>query len=330
MKTLARLLLLCFAASLGAVASPVVDTAALVRRLGADSFGVRERATRQLLALGQAAEEAVREGQSDADAEVSGRCKALLPRLQKARLETRIKVFLSDDKVVLPGRETFAKLVGGDESARKHFGELFCSQADWLESARQNDRLSSLTPVRPPPGSRIVFEMPLFATACCGVPASSWRFGAGYRGRAGSATGWRAEGVADRGPCGRRVLIWPRRRDAPTGPPPDRRCGRLRLIDQHRNRTYQTARVVNQREESGLERGSKTRGEGPGHASGGGTSRPARRARDERGRNLTRALDTPDLAPRTRRGQHRCRGICGAGGIARRGPAAHAREELVP
>ena len=57
-------------------------------------------------------------GQSDADAEVSSRCKALLPQLEKARIEGRIKAFLADGKGRLPGWEAFAELAGDDGAAR--------------------------------------------------------------------------------------------------------------------------------------------------------------------------------------------------------------------
>jgi hypothetical protein len=107
---------------------------ALVRQLGDDSFEVRGRASLELLAMGHAAEDAVRKGQSDADAEVSSRCKAILPQLVKARLEGRIKAFLAGGKASLPGWELFAKLAGGDAAARKQFAELFRSQGDLLES----------------------------------------------------------------------------------------------------------------------------------------------------------------------------------------------------
>ena len=107
--------------------------AALVRQLGDDSFEVRRRAGRELLAMGAAAEDAVRKGQSDADAEVSSRCKALLPQLEKARIEGRIKAFLADGKGRLPGWEAFAKLAGDDGAARKSYAALFRRQADALE-----------------------------------------------------------------------------------------------------------------------------------------------------------------------------------------------------
>ncbi len=111
---------------------------ALVQQLGDESFEVRRRASSDLLKMGQAAEDAVRKGQSDADAEVSSRCKTLLPLLEKARFEARLKRFLADtkgqNKVLLPGWEPFAKLAGEDETARRYFADLFRSQSALLES----------------------------------------------------------------------------------------------------------------------------------------------------------------------------------------------------
>jgi hypothetical protein len=58
----------------------------LIADLDSDSFEARERASRELAALGKAAEPALRRAQEGAFAEVSRRVKALLARLNKSGL----------------------------------------------------------------------------------------------------------------------------------------------------------------------------------------------------------------------------------------------------
>src|SRR5437870_3283502 len=92
-RSLLACLLLC---PLSALAEAPPSPAELVRQLGDDSFEVRREAGEKLVALGAAAESAVRAGLKSADPEVRRQCRLLLPRLLAADREARFKAFLAD------------------------------------------------------------------------------------------------------------------------------------------------------------------------------------------------------------------------------------------
>jgi len=111
--------------------------ARLVRRLGAEAFTERAEAAAELLKLGQAAEDALRKGLNDSDAEVRGGCQRLLSQLLDAGRETRMREFLADParlETPLPGWKRFSSLAGTDLAARKRFAEIYRADGTLLAS----------------------------------------------------------------------------------------------------------------------------------------------------------------------------------------------------
>jgi hypothetical protein len=93
------------------------DPSKLVRDLGSPRFAVREAAEQKLVALGSKAKAAVVAGTKGADAEVTRRCEAILPKIRSAERQALV------DNGVWPsqGGETFRKLVGETREARRLF-----------------------------------------------------------------------------------------------------------------------------------------------------------------------------------------------------------------
>jgi hypothetical protein len=100
----------------------------LVRRLGDESYRVREEASKELLQLGLAAREALLQGVKDSDLEVRRRCRDLLPSILEADRQARLDSLLADteDKQDhgLPGWNRFRQVAGADLPARKFFVAL--------------------------------------------------------------------------------------------------------------------------------------------------------------------------------------------------------------
>ncbi len=98
------------------------DTAArarqLVQQLGAERFEQREHAAAELVRLGPAAREAVRQGLQSPDPEVRKRCRTILRLLEHHWLRQRLAQFLADpdahDLDQLPGWKDFLQALGGD------------------------------------------------------------------------------------------------------------------------------------------------------------------------------------------------------------------------
>jgi hypothetical protein len=148
---------------------------ALVRQLGERSYRVRERAVRELLAMGLAARKAVEDGTKDKDPEVRKRCLDLLPDILQAGFRARLKAFRADKdgkkQHNLPGWKLYREIVGSDQEARTFFADLCwenaglmdlfekepgravaavanrCEQLQALQRFPQSGRLPSLRPV---------------------------------------------------------------------------------------------------------------------------------------------------------------------------------------
>jgi hypothetical protein len=101
---------------------------ALVRQLGQRSFRVRDRAVRELLAMGLAARKAVEDGTKDKDPEVRKRCLDLLPDLLQAEFRARLEAFRADKdgkkQHDLPGWKLYREIAGNDREARAFFADL--------------------------------------------------------------------------------------------------------------------------------------------------------------------------------------------------------------
>jgi hypothetical protein len=121
---LPTLLLLPFLATEVRADDPLA-AAELVRRLGDDSYQVREEASKELLRLGAAAREALQEGTKDSDLEIRRRCRELLPSVLEAQRQAQLEAFIADKdgklKHNLPGWRRFRQVAGEDAAARRLF-----------------------------------------------------------------------------------------------------------------------------------------------------------------------------------------------------------------
>src|SRR6266702_7953238 len=90
--------------------------AGLVRDLGAGSFIVRQRATRELTDLGIVARDALQAACHDPDAEVRVRARTILATVSESDFRIRLEAFAADydgrQKVTLPGWEVFEASFG--------------------------------------------------------------------------------------------------------------------------------------------------------------------------------------------------------------------------
>jgi hypothetical protein len=99
--------------------------AELVRRLGDESYPVREQASKELLRLGLAARDALLAGARDPDAEIRRRCRDLLPTILEADRSARLEAFIADQEGKhqhdLPGWRRFRQVAGNGPAARQLF-----------------------------------------------------------------------------------------------------------------------------------------------------------------------------------------------------------------
>ena len=110
--------------------------AALVEKLGADSFEVREDAYARLQKMGKAAVKALEAGTRHKDKEISERCKQLLALATRPDAEVALDALLHDKDstlvLKLPSYERFKKLFGDDRKARTLFVEVYTREGDLL------------------------------------------------------------------------------------------------------------------------------------------------------------------------------------------------------
>jgi hypothetical protein len=122
-------------ASLAVSAEQAARARDLVRLLGSNSFRDRDRAARELAAMGRAALPALHVGRDDPDPEVRMRVAALLPRAEADELRARIETFLADAEAKythdLPGFNKFRAVAGDDRAARDLFAEILKNRANY-------------------------------------------------------------------------------------------------------------------------------------------------------------------------------------------------------
>lgn len=111
----------------------------LVEQLGSDSFRDRQRAERELSAMGLPAKNALLQGLTSRDAEVKDRCRRLLVVVLEQDYQARVDAFAADTQGLvdhhLPGWERFRNLAGATPSARQLFVDMQRSESKLLESA---------------------------------------------------------------------------------------------------------------------------------------------------------------------------------------------------
>ncbi len=127
-------LLLGASMTVSAQPEPPQRAAELVRQLGDPSFKARQKASDELERLGVAALDALRKGVGNPDAEISDRCRKLLPRALDLHLRRQLDVLVGDrDAPVpedLPGIKRWIKIAGDGKESRELYASVFrdCSQ----------------------------------------------------------------------------------------------------------------------------------------------------------------------------------------------------------
>jgi hypothetical protein len=111
-------------------------TAALIQKLGDNSFEVREDAHKQLEKMGKDAIPALEDGVKNDDLEISTRSKRLLALATRTDIEVALDAFLADKdtKLILklPSYERYKKLFGDDQAARTMFVEMYSLEGNLL------------------------------------------------------------------------------------------------------------------------------------------------------------------------------------------------------
>ena len=173
MLFLARQVLLLLVASIlfvgatstnAAAAEPPASIDALIARLGADKYAVRERASRDVVAAGLAARDALVEALVHSDAEIARLAREALLAVLAADFHVRVARFAVDDDPEndhgFAGWTRFQKIAGSDEGARAQFVEMQRAEAVLLEVAEQSpDQLADAMIVR---SERLAADFPRF------------------------------------------------------------------------------------------------------------------------------------------------------------------------
>ena len=119
-------------------------TAALVQKLGDNSFEVREDAHKQLEQMGKDAIKALEQGAESEDLEISSRSKRLLALATRTEIEVALDAFLADKEtkliLKLPSYERFKKTLGDDASARALFVEMYTTEGDLLAGLERDPK----------------------------------------------------------------------------------------------------------------------------------------------------------------------------------------------
>jgi hypothetical protein len=128
-------------------APPKTDAEQLVEQLGDVEFGVRERATNQLVALGLPALDALRAGAEHPDREIRYRSQRILAIVQDLDFESRLEAFIADRDSErdydLPGWKKYRSFVGDNESVRELFVEMQRAEPELLRAVEQGPKATT-------------------------------------------------------------------------------------------------------------------------------------------------------------------------------------------
>lgn len=120
---------------------------ALVRELGSDQFAVREKATRELIALGIVTREALKRAMLEADAEVRTRAREILGQVCELDFQNRLEAFSADydgsHKQTLPGWGQFSAQYGAGRVARQLFVEMQRAEPALLASLDEGSKAAA-------------------------------------------------------------------------------------------------------------------------------------------------------------------------------------------
>jgi hypothetical protein len=121
-------------------AAPAATPETLVEQLGDPDFTVRDRASQQLIQMGESALAAVRAGRTSPDPEIKFACKRILSMIEHRARELRYEAFLSASTDVQPpgGWERFKRVAGEDKPARRLFVDMHRAEWDLLETLEES------------------------------------------------------------------------------------------------------------------------------------------------------------------------------------------------
>lgn len=121
---------------------------ALIERLGAAEFAEREKASRNLIAIGIDTRSALEQAIHSPDAEVRVRARNVLSTVLASDFEQRLEAFARADatsSLTLPGWDQFAAIYGDHRAARQLFVEMQRCEPELLEAvATGPDRATAL------------------------------------------------------------------------------------------------------------------------------------------------------------------------------------------
>jgi hypothetical protein len=123
-------------------AADIAKAQTLVKQLGDAKFKVRDSAEKQLVSLGMASLDALKEGEKSTDLHVQERCRLLQPMIRGLTLQKRIDAFLANQDGPLPKNlplvENFIKITGDTKEARKLYSEVLQLNAQMLDVAERD------------------------------------------------------------------------------------------------------------------------------------------------------------------------------------------------
>jgi hypothetical protein len=121
--------------------------AELVHDLGSDKFATREKATRQLIALGIVTRDALSRAANDSDAEVRVRARAVLDIVSASDFQERLDAFSADydgsHHVTLPAWDQFSEQFGASRLARELFVEMQRAEPELLAALAAGPKQAS-------------------------------------------------------------------------------------------------------------------------------------------------------------------------------------------
>ena len=114
------------------------DLRAMVERLGADSYAVRDQAERTLIEGGLAAQAHLMTARNSPDAEVRYRARRILDHVVGIDFQMRLTAFIRDDKGRfehnLAGWRQYRELAGNTAASRRLFAEMQLAEAPFLQA----------------------------------------------------------------------------------------------------------------------------------------------------------------------------------------------------
>jgi hypothetical protein len=127
-----------------APAADVAKARALIKQLGDAKFKVRDSAEKELVHLGLASLEALKEGEKNSDLHIQERCRQLQPMIRALTLQKRIDNFLAHRDGPLPKNlpfvVSFMAITGDSKEARQLYAEVLQINPQLLDDAERDQK----------------------------------------------------------------------------------------------------------------------------------------------------------------------------------------------